>query len=451
MAKVPSMPAKFEQGKDSTSISFTLRKDFFSDKVLVALIDSALSNNFDIQRAIQRVEFSKAGLLTGRAGYLPQVNAVASAGVDKYGEYTMNGVGNFDTNLSPNIEENKRIPNPTPDYFVGLRSSWEIGIWGKARNLKKAAYNRYLASQQGRLFVITSLVAEVAEVYYELLALDNELNIIRKNILLQNKALEVMNIMKEGARANELGVRQVNAQLLNTQALEFQKIQEIRQTENKMNFLLGRYPQPIVRGLPLMEQLLPPSVSTGVPSVMVARRPDIRQAELELMASKADVSIARAAFFPSLQLSASAGFNSFNSSLLFNPASLAYGILSGLSTPILGKNIIRSTYRRAAAEQRNAYLSYHKTITSSFQEVMTSLQGIENYKSVYGVKQIEVENLLTAVNVSNDLFVSGYATYLEVITAQKSVLAAEIELSEARKLQFYYLIDLYHALGGGWE
>lgn len=446
------VPVTFEGEKDSTGVAFMSRKDFFKDTNLVKLIDTALKYNFDMLRAVQRIEIARAFLSMSRGKFLPGLSAAGSAGIDKYGDYTMNGVGNYDSNLSPNVTDKKRIPNPTPDFFLGLRSSWEIGLWGNFRNLKRASYSRFLSSQKGRHLVMTTLVTDIANLYYHLLALDNELLTIRKNIKLQQTALEMIRIMKEGARANELAVRQFKAQMLDTQGLEAKKEQDLVRAENQLNLLMGRFPQTIVRGRPIREQELPKYASTGVPSAMLVNRPDIQQAELELTAARADVKAARAAFFPSLTISAYGGLNAFTSSLLFTtPASLAYGAAGGLIAPLFNRNVIRSSYRRTKAEQLDAYYVYQKTVVMGFQEVVTSLNGIRNYEKVYSLKEEEVENLFNAVTVSKDLFMTGYASYLEVITAQKYVLDAELELSEAKKEQFLYFIELYRSLGGGWE
>jgi outer membrane protein TolC len=184
---------------------------------------------------------------------------------------------------------------------------------------------------------------------------------------------------------------------------------------------------------------------------MLRRRPDIQQAELSLAAASADVNAARAAFFPSLTVSPYIGFNAFDASQLFNPGSLAYGLLGGLTGPLLNRTYVKSAYNQNIAVNREAFYEYKKSILAGFQETVTSLEGIENYRQVTQLKEQEVEVLRQAAATSNDLFVSGFATYLEVVTAQRSVLEAELALTAAKKEQFLSLIDLYRALGGGWE
>ncbi|GAB3174076.1 efflux transporter outer membrane subunit [Telluribacter humicola] len=436
---------------DTTSIGQVPWKVFFQDPYLVSLIDTALRNNPDLKIAVQRIEMARADVLRTKGFLLPSVQVEASTGVRKYGDYTMDGVGNYDTNFSDNIDQDRRIPSILPDYFLGLRSSWEIDIWGRLRTLREAAYARYLATEQGRQLVVTRLVAEISSLYYELLTLDSELGIIRKNKTLQESALETIQIQKEGGRANELGVRQFRAQLLNTQSLEIQKQQQIIEVENMLNALLGRFPQQIARGESILQQKLPEELTAGIPATMLRRRPDIRQAELELRASKADLLAARAAFLPSLTVSAHAGFNAFNAAFLFNPASLAYGLLGGLTAPVFNRKALEAGRLWAQASSLEALSVYNQAVVRGYQEVVTSIRGVENLGKIAELKSQEALTLQQAVAVSNDLYLAGYATYLEVITAQRSVLQTELELAEIQKQQFLVMIDLYRSLGGGWE
>ena len=382
---------------------------------------------------------------------LPQVNLGASAGVDRYGAVTQNGVGNFDTNLSNNISGEKQIPNPTPDYFLGARSTWEIDLWGKLHNRRKAAYIRFLASQEGRHLVITSLVAEIARYYYALLALDGEQEILQKNIDLQQNAVELVRVQKLAGRVTELAVQQFTAQLLNTRSRQRRVQQQIVETENQLNRLAGRYPQPVVRGKSLQEWELPGQVLAGLPAQMLSRRPDIRQAELELQATNVDIDVARAAFLPSLNLSAYVGLNSFRAASLFNPASIAAGVLGGLTAPVFNRRFLKANYSQSVAQSREAFYRYRQTILTGFSEVVTNLRGVENYRAVADLQAQEVDVLEQAVATSNDLFAGGYASYLEVITAQRSVLEAELSLITTKQAQFLALTELYRAVGGGWE
>lgn len=443
-------PETFAGQSDSTGIASMQWKTFFADQDLVALIDTALQNNLDLKMAVQRIEMSRAGVLAARGAMLPIIGADVSGGGRKFGDYTMDGVGNYDTNFSENIDEDRRLPAPfLPDYFVGLRSSWEIDIWGKLKNRKKAAYSRFLATEKARQAIVTGLIAEIARSYYELLALDTELDIIRKNIALQESAVETIKVQKEAGRANELGVRQLTAQLLNTRSLEFEVQQRIIEIENEVNLLTGRFPQPVVRGKSLGK--VPEVVSTGVPAQMLRRRPDIQQAQLDLLANYSDQQAAQLAFLPSLNITAFLGFNAFKSSLLFAPGSIAYSALGGLTAPLLNRKALKAAQKTSEAASLESLYAYNKAVLNGFREVNTSLRKLENTSRIGELKQQEVEVLQQAVVTSKDLFQTGYASYLEVITAQRSVLEEELNLTNVQKEQFLALVELYRALGGGWE
>ncbi|WP_262697173.1 efflux transporter outer membrane subunit [Fibrisoma montanum] len=448
---VMSVPTSYAGGQDSASIGDRPYRTLFADPNLVALIDTALARNPDLRIALQRIEIARANYDISQGVLLPQVDAVVSAGVDRYARYSLNGVGNFDTNLSENITGPNVIPNPTPDYFVGFRASWELDIWGKLRNQRRAAYTRVLASQEGRNLIITNLAADVARFYYTLLALDAELEIIRENEALQRRAVELVEVQKAAGRVTELAVQQFRAQLLNTRSLEGRVRQDIVRTENQLNALLGRYPQPITRGESIEKQQLPPVVAAGIPSQLVRRRPDIRQAERELEAANVDVAVAQAQFLPSLNLTPYAGLNAFRASVLVNPQSLALGVLGSLTAPVFNRRFLKGNLRAVEAQSREAYYGYQRAILTGVSEVVTSLKGLENFRNVADLQTQEVAVLRQAARTSDDLFGTGYATYLEVITAQRSVLDAELSLINTKQAQFLSLIDLYRALGGGWQ
>ncbi|GAA4383850.1 TolC family protein [Hymenobacter koreensis] len=451
----PAVPATFTKptaAADTLNAGNRPWRQYFQDPALVALIDTALRQNLDLQVALQRVESARAGYLARRGALLPTVSGVASAGADRFGRYTLNGVGNFDTNLSPNIDGQQRIPGPvTPEFFVGLRSSWEIDLWGRLRSQRKAAYLRVLSSEQGRNLVTTTVVAEVARLYYELLTADNQLAVLARNTALQREALGLMRVQKQAGRATELAVQQFGAQVERTESLSHEARQRVTEAETALNQLLGRFGRPITRGRPLLNQELPARLGAGVPAAALLRRPDVRQAELELQAARANVDAARAAFLPTLTLTPYVGFNAYRAGVLFDPASLAYGALAGLAGPLLNRAQFKADYRQAVAGNLENYYRYQQALQTGFREVVNGLQGLENYRAAAAARQREVNLLTGAVTTSNELFVAGYATYLEVITAQRSVLEAELSLAESRQAQLLQSVHLYRALGGGWQ
>lgn len=453
MPEISNLPDSFQVATtDTANIANLSWREFFTDPQLVALIDTALQHNTDLRIALQRVNIARAQLRMRRAAFFPSVGLGASGAFERFGDYTLDGVGNFDTNLSPNIKEDQRIPTPvTPDLFLGFRSDWEIDIRGKMKNQKKAALARMLATEQGRQYAVTELVAEVATLYYEMMALDNELAIVSKNVQLQQEALEVVKVQKEGGRATELAVQQFAAQLLNTGAIEYSIRQRLVEVENQLNLLAGRYPQRIERDTAMDERHMPAVLHTGIPYQLLIRRPDIRQAELELEATRADIAAARAEFFPSLNLSLYTGFNAFKPGLLFNPGSIVYGAAAGLAAPLLNGRQIREGYAIAGASGIAAAYRYQQSLLSCYAEVVTNLQSIENRGKMLELKKEEVYHLVTAVSNARDLYLAGYATYLEIITAQKGVLDAELQLTENKKHLLQSVVSLYRSLGGGWH
>lgn len=423
-------------------------KSVFTQPDLKKLIDTALKNNLDIRSGVQRVLVAGLNLRLSRSRLYPRLNAGISAGLDHYGDYTMNGVGNYDTNFSENLNEKQRIPSPTPDYFAGFRSSWEIDIWGKLSEKKRAAYNRYLSSQAGLQWYKTQVVTQVAELYYELSALDKRLEIIQRNMLLQDMGLEIVEAQMAGGRATALAVSQFKAQRIATQGKQFEIRQAINRMENELNLLMGRYQGKVGRDTSTMTKVLPREIYAGIPSKVILARPDVKEAELELAASKADVNAARKAFFPSLTLDAYAGYNAFKLPLLFSPGSLAAGFLGGLSAPILNRAAIKNSSLVANSGQLSAFYNYQRKLIKAYQEVSVELSALDNYKQAYRLKSREVQELKNAVSTANDLYLSGYASYLEVIVAQRSVLEAEMQQVDLKQKSYASLINLFRALGG---
>ncbi|MDN3586147.1 TolC family protein [Pedobacter aquatilis] len=423
-------------------------KAVFTQPDLRSLIDTTLKNNLSIQSGVQRVLVAGLNLRLSRSKLYPSLSAGISAGIDHYGDYTMNGVGNYDTNFSDNLNDKQRIPSPTPDYFAGFRSSWEIDIWGKLSEKKRAAYNRYLSSQAGLQWYKTQIISQVAELYYELTALDKRLEILQRNILLQNKGLEIVEAQMAGGRATALAVSQFKAQRMATQGRQFEIRQAINRIENELNMLMGRYRGKPGRDTSAITKVLPREVYAGIPAKVILSRPDVREAELQLAASKADVNAARKAFLPTLTLDAYAGYNSFKLPLLFSPASMAAGFLGGLSAPLLNRAALKNSSEVANSAQLSAFYNYQGRIIKAYQEVSVQLSAIENYKQAYRFKSNEVEELKKAVSTANDLYLSGYASYLEVIVAQRSVLDAEMQQVDLKQKSYSSLINLFRALGG---
>ncbi|CAH0997499.1 Toluene efflux pump outer membrane protein TtgI [Emticicia aquatica] len=447
-----AMPSKFSAKSDSSFTSLPSFKAFFSDSTLIALIDTTLKNNFDLQMTLQKIEIARAGVRFTQGLGKPDLSGNFTVGQRKFGNYTIDGVGNYDTRFSTNINEKQQIPaSIIPDYYLGVQSSWEIDLWGKLKSQKASAAAKFLVSEAGKNLVISELVAQISSTYYELLILDNELNFLEENINLQERALEIVRVLKQAGQANQLGVDLLNAQLLSSKALKIEVKQEIIEAESKINFLIGRYPQTVSRSNVAWAKVIPPKLNVGIPSHLLENRPDIKQAEYELVATNANLVSAKAAFYPSLNITGGAGLQAFKALVLFNPASFAMNTFGGLMAPLANRRQIIADLMASKAEQKIAYTNYQKTIVNSFVEVYNQLNLIQNTNEMYELKIQEVEVLRQSINTSSELFRSGRATYLEVITAQKNALQSQIELINLKKRQYNAVIGLYKSLGGGWK
>ncbi|GAA4837506.1 TolC family protein [Algivirga pacifica] len=431
----------------SSNLSEISWKDYFSDTVLLALIDSGLHNNYDLLIAEQRVIQANALLMQSRGALIPSFSGGGAVGIADPGDNSLQG-----KNINAANATGNNIPIPIENYQLDLSMSWEIDFWGRLRRLKESAKAQVAQTEMAQRALETVLVANIASLYYELLSLDIKLEVINKNIALQEEAFRVVKLQKEGGRANEVGVKQIEAQLLNTKGLKPAVLQQMVVTENALNYLLGRYPQEIHRGDSLMQQELPETAFTGIPSELLQRRPDILVAEYSLMAANANVGAAKAAFYPTISLSATGFMNSFDAGEFFSlPASLGYSVAGGLVAPIFQGNAIRAQYKSTEAEREQALFQYQQSIITSFNEVINSLVAVNQLEEQKSLKVLEVDALLKAAHFSNELFKSGYANYLEVITAQNNALVAELDLADIQKEQLISLVELYRSLGGGWE
>jgi NodT family efflux transporter outer membrane factor (OMF) lipoprotein len=443
-----SVPAAYSGSRDTTNMAAIPWRSFFTDKDLINLIDTALKNNQELMMTLQEIEIAKNEIRIRKGAILPTVRVKAGMGVEKVGRYTSQGAGDAATEITPGRE----TPDPLTDLGAGLYANWEVDIWKKLRYAKKAAVTRYLSTIEGKNFLLTNLIAEVANSYYELLALDNQLEIVKQNIDLQKNALDIVKVQKEAARATELAVQKFGAEVLKSQSLEFDILQQIKETENRINLLLGRYPQEIPRNKAGFLTSPPAMVNSGIPSQLFANRPDIRQAELELTAAKLDVKVVRAEFYPSLGISAAVGFGAFNPTYLAKfPESLVYSLIGDLAGPLINRNAIKAEYYMANARQDRAMYNYKRTILNAYLQISTQLSRLNNLEKSYNLRSKQVDALTRSIDISNDLFKSARADYLEVLMTQRDALESKLELVETKKEELITVINIYKELGGGWK
>lgn len=442
-----TMPLSFGGSKDSATVAQIKWREYFQDEILVALIDSALSKNQELNISLQEIEILRNEVRERKGEYLPNVGIVAAAGFEKEGRYTRNGAVDEHGEILPG----KKFPDPLGNYEVAAVASWEVDIWKKLRNSKKAAALRYLAGSEGRNFLVTNIIAEIASSYYELLALDNLLSIIQQNIEIQSGALEIVRQQKTAAKLTQLAVNRFEAQLLKTTNLQYEVRQQITETENRLHFLTGSFPGRIPRDVNSYYNIFFDSLNVGIPSQLLSNRPDIRQAEFNLAAAKLDVQAARAEFYPSLRLVGGVGYQAFNLSYLVNPESVLFNLAGDLVVPLVNRNAIKARYSNATARQIQLIYDYEQTILRAYIDVVNQMSRVQNFQKSYQTKAREADILMQSVGISNSLFRSARADYLEVLLTQQEALESKMELVEIKQMQLNARVNIYRALGGGWN
>lgn len=442
------LPEQYSQSSDTANTAKMPWRQFFKDPNLVVLIETALQSNQELNITLQEIEIAQNDIRIRKGALLPTVGIRAGAGLEKVGRYTSQGAGDASTEITPG----KETPDPLGDFTVAAQAHWEVDIWKKLRNSKKAATDRYLATVEGRNFVLTNLIAEIADSYYELLALDNQMAIVKQSIALQQNGLEIVKVQKQAARATEMAVQKFEAEVHQSESLQYGIAQQIKETENRINLLLGRYPQEIIRTQTPFNDLAVAPIQSGIPVQLLANRPDIRQAELELAAAKLDVKAARAEFYPSLDISASIGLQAFKPSYLTRlPESLLYSVIGDLAAPLINRNAIKAEFKNANARQLQTLYHYERTVLNAYLEVANQLSKADNLAKSYVLRTQQVEALNRSIEVSNDLFRSARADYLEVLLTQRDALEARLELAETKKEQLTTVVHVYRDLGGGWQ
>lgn len=441
-----STPGSYKNAQDTTNSATIKWGSYFKDPLLLSLIDTALKNNQELNITLQEIEMGKNEIMARKGEYLPFLHFRGAAVADRAGKYSWDGFSEEDLKANPD-----RGPKYIGDFTAGAYLSWELDVWKKLRNAKKAAALRYLSSIERKNFMVTNIIAEIASAYYELIGFDNLLATVQQNIDLQTNALQLVKLEKEAAKVTQLAVNRFEAQLLYTKNLQFEIQQQIVEAENRINFLVGRFPQPVLRNASAFNLLATDPIFAGVPSQLLSNRPDIRQAELGLAAAKLDVAVAKANFYPSFSLVAGLGFQAYNPLYLISPKSILYNLGGDLIAPLINKNAIKATYFNANASQIQAVYQFERSILNAHIEVVNQLSRMDNFTKSYETKAKEVEILTQSTNISNSLFRSARADYIEVLLTQREALESKIELIEIKLKQLNAKVNIYKALGGGWN
>lgn len=421
------------------------------DTLLIQLIDSVLLRNMDIKRGFLDIQMVRSQYEFSRGLRKPVGSGLIQPSLRKFGQYTSDGVGNFDTQFSPNITREQRIPEHLPDLQLGFQSSWEVDLWGKLAKKKKSSALRFLASEWGQKWMITSLVSEIASAYGQLGALDKELEILKSNIEIQRKAYELVRIQKEAGVVNETAVQQLEAQWINSQAKEGDIHQEIVQIENQIRYWLNKPNAQIPRTKYPIECPMDSVLLANIKIDQLVNRPDIKQAKMELEAQILTQESAKLALKPSLVLSGMLGVQGFQPQYLFQlPGSVAYSLLGGLTSPWLNRSGLISEVNFASAKLKSLDLAYQNTLLKGYLEWDTQVRTLNYLKNMSALKEKEVVLTKGAISTVAQLFNLSNANYLEVLTAQQSALRSELELLEIYRRRWMHSIQLYRALGGGW-
>jgi multidrug efflux system outer membrane protein len=423
------------QATQATEPSFGDQKwwEVFQDPQLRQLIRTALEQNYDVRIAATRILQAQAQLGITRADQLPTVSAGASAVNDRYAQ--QKPLPAYETNATS----------------VGASFSWELDFWGKYRRATEAARATLLSTEWERRAVINTLIANVAASYFELRALDLQLEISQRTLASRKESLELTRTLSDGGAATMLDVRQAE-QLVATAAEEIPDFERrIQQQENFISTLLGNNPGPIARGMKLTEQPHVPQVPAGIPSRLLERRPDIRSAEAQLMAANAKIGVAKAAYFPQITLTADSGFQSSALTSLFTGPAGFWSFGGSLAQPLFAGGRIKSGVRLSEAQQKEMVLTYQQTIQQAFRGVSDALVGYQKNREYREHQEELVLAARDAAQLSELRYRGGATTYLEVLTNETNAFNAELGLAQAQSNELVSLVEIYRNLGGGWQ
>ncbi|MDO6515968.1 TolC family protein [Zobellia uliginosa] len=422
--------------QDSVSFASISYKDLFTDSYLKTYIERGLTNNLDIRIALENISAAEAYVKQGKAGYLPTLNGAASA--------------TRTARTSENGQFGSIFSQPYNQFEASGTLSWEADIWGKIRSTKRASDASYLQTVAAHQAVKTNLVAQIANTYYTLLALDEQISVTEQTIENRTKSLETISALKEAGQANQVGVDQTAAQLYSAQSQLLDLKNSLFKTETALSILLGERPQSYARGK-LNEQTLVNDMKLGVPALLLRNRPDVMQAEYGLVNNFELTNVARSNFYPSITLSAQGGLQSLELDNWIDSSSLFANLIGGLTQPIFNGRKIRTAYEVAQAQQEQALLNFKKTLLTAGKEVSDALYDYNTAveKEAYVTKQVVA--LKRAETNSEELLNSGYLTYLDLLTARENSLNAELNLINNKLGQLSSTIALYRSLGGGWH
>ncbi|SEO85893.1 efflux transporter outer membrane subunit [Mucilaginibacter sp. OK283] len=444
----PELPVAFRSATaittaDTSSIADIQWKNFFTDATLQKLIDSAIAKNYDMQIAVKNIDAAQLLFKQVKWNYVPEVALNVTASSSRPSDNSLNGLSIKQYGLSTKHIE---------DYSANLALSWEADIWGKIRNQSRQALAEYLQTAEAKKAIQTNIVANVSQGYYNLLMLDAQLDIAKKNVKLNDSTIRIIRLQYDAGQVTLLAVQQAEAQQQAAAQLVPQFERNVAVQENALSILAGKLPDAIERNGTLNDVKFPETLTAGVPSAIISRRPDIRTQELALTIANAKVGITKSEMYPALRITASGGVNSFKASNWFNiPASL-FGIVGGsVVTPLLEHKQLSTTYKVAQIDREKTVLQFRQSVLNAVGEVSDALVKIEKLKQEQAIAANRVKTLQQATTNASMLFKNGLANYLEVITAQGNVLQGELALATIKRDELSATAELYRSLGGGWK
>lgn len=427
---------------DTSSIADIEWKNFFTDPALQGLIEKGIHYNHDLLLAVRRLDVAQAQLRQSRLLLLPDINLQLTAQYNRPSKNSLNGIS-INSFLGKGHVENYQT-------VVGL--SWEADIWGKLRGQKEVALAGYLQSYEGVKAVQTQLVADIAQGYFNLLMLDQQLRIAQRNLVLSDSFLVATRLLKEAGIGNALAVQQAESQRQSTALLIPQLEQDIALQENALQVLTGQLPGSLQRASSPDVVSIPATLSAGLPVAMVSRRPDVRASEMRLVAANAQVGVAQANLYPALNITAGGGLESFKASTWFNLPNSLFGLAAGtIAQPIFQRGALKTQVEVARLQREQAVIQFRQSVLQATGEVADALVQTEKLQQQERIAGAQVDTLKQAVVNAKLLFRSDLATYLEVITAQSNALQAELHLAAIHRQQLGAMVELYRSLGGGWK
>jgi NodT family efflux transporter outer membrane factor (OMF) lipoprotein len=443
-----TFPPGFDVGEGMVNSAHLGIDEFFNDPTLSQLIDQGLTNNLELRILTEEVRIAGNEVLARRGSYFPFLTFGASGGMDKPSLYTPIGAAENQL-LWPG---GNNFPDPLPNTQLGLNLFWQIDIWRELRNARDAARQRYQAAAERRNYFVTRLIAEIAENYYHLMALDKRIEVLNTTIELQEKSLEMSKAKKEAGRGTELAVQRFQAEVRKNQSEKLIINQDIIETENRINFLLNRYPQAVERVSAKFFDLAFNALNVGIPAELLQNRPDIRQAERELTAAGLDIRVARAHFFPRVDITGGVGYQAFDPRFLFvTPDALIASAAVNLVSPLINKKAIQAEYLSANAKQLQALYNYQRIILNAFTEVVNRMSMVQNYGRSLEIKKGQLESLEQSVESATRLFQAARAEYMDVLFSQRDLMDARMVYIDTKRQQLSAIVNTYQALGGGGE